>query len=89
MDPWGRSRFTEKITLWLIKDGLLRPVMNAAQPKWIILDNKDEPNPPICYVVNFAQFHERGFGTPTSNFFHRLLHHYGIELQNLNPNSIL
>jgi hypothetical protein len=24
-----------------------------------------------------------------SNFFCELLHHYGIELQNLNPNSIL
>jgi hypothetical protein len=26
---------------------------------------------------------------PTSNFFRGLLHHYGIELQNLNPNSVL
>jgi hypothetical protein len=25
----------------------------------------------------------------TSDFFYGLLHHYGIELQNLNPNSIL
>jgi hypothetical protein len=24
-----------------------------------------------------------------SDFLHRLLHHYGIKLQNLNPNSIL
>jgi hypothetical protein len=26
---------------------------------------------------------------PASNFFRGLLHHYGIELQNLNPNLIL
>jgi hypothetical protein len=26
---------------------------------------------------------------PTSDFLHGLLHHYGIELQNLNPNLIL
>jgi hypothetical protein len=30
-----------------------------------------------------------GFGTPASNFFRGLLHHYGIELQNLNPNLVL
>jgi hypothetical protein len=39
--------------------------------------------------VSFAHFHEQGFGTPTSKFFRGLLHHYGIELQNLNPNSVL
>jgi hypothetical protein len=34
-------------------------------------------------------FHEQGFRTLVSDFFRGLLHHYGIELQNLNPNSIL
>jgi hypothetical protein len=45
MDPWGHSSFSEKIVLRLIEDGLLRPVMNATQPEWIILGNEDEPNP--------------------------------------------
>jgi hypothetical protein len=45
-------------------------------------------NPPTGYVVSFTHFHERGFGTPASNFFRDLLHHYGVEMQNLNPNSI-
>jgi hypothetical protein len=39
MYPWGCSSFTEKITFWLIKDGLLRLVTNAAQPEWIIPGN--------------------------------------------------
>jgi hypothetical protein len=89
MDLWGRSSFTDKITSWLIEDELLRPVTNAAQPEWIVPGNKYELNPPTGYVVSFTHFHERGFGTPTSNFFRGLLHYYGIELQNLNPNSIL
>jgi hypothetical protein len=89
MDPWGHSSFTEKIALRLVKDGLLRLVMNAAQPEWIVLGNKDELNPPAGYIVNFVYFHERGIGTPASNFFCGLLHHYGIEMHNLNPNSVL
>jgi hypothetical protein len=89
MDPWGRSSFTKKIALRLVEDGLLRPVTNAAYPEWIVPGNEDESNPPAGYVVSFAHFHERGFGTPVSNFFRGLLHHYGIELPNLNPNSVL
>jgi hypothetical protein len=33
MDPWGRSTFIDKNASWLIEDGLLYPVMNAAQPE--------------------------------------------------------
>jgi hypothetical protein len=89
MDPWGHSSFTEMIVLWLIEDGLLRLVMNAAQLEWIIPGNEDEPNPPAGYIVSFVYFHEWGFRTPASNFFCGLLHHYGIEMQNLNHNSVL
>jgi hypothetical protein len=89
MDPWGRSGFTDKITSWLIEDGLLHPMMNTTQLEWIIPGNEDESNPPAIYVISFAHFHEWGFGMPASNFFRGLLHYYGIELQNLNPNSIL
>jgi hypothetical protein len=89
MDPWGYSSFTEKIALRFVEDGLLCPVTNAARPEWIVPGNEDEPNPPAGYIVSFAHFHERGFGTPASNFFRGLIHHYGIEMQNLNPNSVL
>jgi hypothetical protein len=36
--------------------------------------------PPAGYVISFTHFHEWGFMTPVSNFFHGLLHYYGIEL---------
>lgn len=32
---------------------------------------------------------EHGFGLPYCSFFRGLLHFYGLELINLNPNSIL
>jgi hypothetical protein len=44
--------------------------------------------PPPGYVVSFIPFHERGFGVPVSRFMRALLHHYGVELHNFNPNSI-
>jgi hypothetical protein len=89
MDPWGRSSFTDKITSWLVEDGLLHLVTNVAQLEWIIPGNEDVSNPPTGYVVSFAHFHARGFGTPASNFLCGLLHYYEIELQNLKPNLIL
>jgi hypothetical protein len=47
-----------------------------------------DPTPPPGYVVSFIPFHERGFGVPASCFMRALLHYYGMELHNLNPNSI-
>jgi hypothetical protein len=35
-----------------------------------------------------VHFHEQGFRTLVSKFFRGLLHHYRIELQNLNPNLV-
>jgi hypothetical protein len=80
MDPWGRSSFTDKIASWLIEDGLLRSVTNVAYLEWIVSGNEDELNPLAGYVVSFTHFPERGFGTPTSDFFRGLLHYYGMEL---------
>jgi hypothetical protein len=39
-------------------------------------------------MLSFIPFHERGFVVPVSRFMRALLHHYGVELHNLNPNSI-
>jgi hypothetical protein len=62
---------------------------DAVQSKWRLPGNKDHPNPLPGYVMSFAHFHERGLRIPMSKFFQGLLHHYMIELQNLNPNSVL
>jgi hypothetical protein len=47
-----------------------------------------DPTPPRGYVLSFVSFHERGFGVPASRFMRALLHYYGVELHNFNPNSI-
>jgi hypothetical protein len=46
------------------------------------------PSPPPGYVLSFVSFHKRGFGVPASRFMRAILHFYGVELHNLNPNSI-
>jgi hypothetical protein len=48
-----------------------------------------DPTPPPGYVVSFVSFHELGFGVPASRFMRALLHYYGVELHNFNPNSIV
>jgi hypothetical protein len=40
-------------------------------------------------VVVLAPFYERGFGLPLHPFVRGLLFFYGLEIQNLHPNSIL
>jgi hypothetical protein len=37
-------------------------------------------------ILLFQYFVERGLALPTSDFFHGLLFHYGIQLHHLNPN---
>jgi hypothetical protein len=39
--------------------------------------------------VSFICLHERGFNTPASKFMRGLCYHYGVELHNFAPNSIL
>jgi len=48
-----------------------------------------EPNPPPGYVVCFLSFLERGFRTPAGRLIRAILHYYGVELHNLNPNSVM
>ena len=54
----------------------------AADGESFLTTNTDE-------IVVFTPFFYRGFSLPTSSFFCGLLYFYGIELVNLNPNSIL
>jgi hypothetical protein len=72
----------------LVADGLLCPLSGDPQLEWMAPASKADPTPPPGYVVNFVSFHERGFGVPTSRFMRALLHYYGVELHNFNPNSI-
>jgi hypothetical protein len=57
--------------------------------EWIVTPVDDrESNKPAGYVVCFVAFHDRGFGIPASRFMRTLVHYYGVELHNFNPNSI-
>ncbi|KAG2549180.1 hypothetical protein PVAP13_9KG175926 [Panicum virgatum] len=70
----------------LVTSGLLRPL--TQKQEWGVPCGERIPVPPRGYVVSFVAFHERGFTTPAHRFFRGLLHHYGVELQHLNPNGI-
>jgi hypothetical protein len=86
-DPWPSSIVVVGDLEVLVADGLLRPLSGGPQPEWIAPSEADPTSPP-GYVVSFIPFHERGFGVPASRFMRALLHYYGVELHNFNPNSI-
>jgi hypothetical protein len=88
-DPWPFSTVTVDDLEALVADGLLCPLSGDPQPEWMVPASVVVPTPPPGYVVSFVFFHERGFGVPVSRFMRALLHYYGVELHNLNPNSIV
>jgi hypothetical protein len=87
-DPWPFSTITVDDLEALVADGLLRPLSGDPQPEWMVPPSEADPTPPPGYVLSFASFHERGFGVPASRFMRALLHYYGVEPHNFNPNSI-
>jgi hypothetical protein len=87
-DPWPFSIVTVDDLEALVADGLLRPLSDDPQPEWMVSPSGADPTLPPGYVLSFVSFHERGFGVPASRFMRALLHYYGVELHNLNPNSI-
>jgi hypothetical protein len=86
-DPWPSSTVVVGDLEALVADGLLRPLFDGPQPEWMA-PSEAVPTPPPGYVVSFISFHERGFGVPAVRFMRALLHYYGVELHNFNPNSI-
>ena len=86
MATWERSSFGTSRAEGLVKKGLL--CNRTERDQWRFPEAEEAPAPPNGYVISFAHFHERGFATPPSLFFRGLLHHYGLELQHLNPNGI-
>jgi hypothetical protein len=87
-DPWPFSIVTVDDLEALVADGLLRPLSRDPQPEWMVPPSGADLTPPQGYVLSFVSFHERGFGVPASRFMRALLPYYGVELHNLNPNSI-
>jgi hypothetical protein len=68
----------------------LLPAGDGPYPAWMVSPPTNrEPNPLHGYVVSFVCLHERGFTAPVSWFMRGLCHHYGMELHNFTPNTIL
>jgi hypothetical protein len=88
-DSWPFSTIAMEDLEALVIDGLLRPLSGGPQPEWMAPGSEADPTPPLGYVVSFIPFHERGFGVPASRFMRALLHYYGVELHNFNPNCIV
>src|SRR5438132_9839023 len=85
-EVWVKSTVMEEDLQKMVADFVL-PEKNligwrAAIGESFLTANTDE-------IVVFEPFFYRGFSLPTSSFFRDLLRWYGIELINLNPNSIL
>jgi hypothetical protein len=57
--------------------------------QWRPTKGEDIPTPNTKEVVVLSSYFQHGFGLPTCEFLHGLLHYYQIELVHLNPNSIL
>jgi hypothetical protein len=87
-DPWPFSTVTADDLEALVADGLLRPLSGDPQLEWMAPPSGAALSPPPGYVLSFVSFHEQGFGVPASHFMRAILHFYGVELHNLNPNSI-
>ena len=86
----GKSTATEAVLEQLAADRLLPMNVNSQRPAWISPRLEEtEPNPPEGYVVSLVRLHERGFGVIISRLMRALCEHYGAELHNFGPNSIL
>jgi hypothetical protein len=73
---------------------LLKLIDNHLLPRHAVLQwrpakDEDIPTPNTNEIVVSNSFFQRGFGLPSCDFFHGLLHYYKIELVHLNPNLIL
>lgn len=88
-NSWPASNVTTVALKAWVLGGLLRPIMDEETSEWIVpLVGDREPNSPAGYVVCFLAFFDRGFRIPASRFMHVLVHYYGVELHNFNPNFI-
>jgi hypothetical protein len=85
MGNWVQTKFLEKELQIAKKIGILKndpAEVLIARPEII-------PRPPAGFQVLFFAFLLRGFSFPPHPFLRGLLFAYGIQLHDLNPNTIL
>ena len=83
---WRASKCYDFHLLGLVEENLLQPreVVNWRKSLGDSVPH-EEPNETVIFHSHVL----RGLRIPTSDFFHGLLHHWGIQAHNLTPNSIL
>ena len=86
MESWYRSDVTHACMEGLVKRGLLHERTDAME--WLVPDHEEVPMPLDGYIISFAPFQKRRLAIAPHSFLQRLLHHYQVELQHLNPNGI-
>lgn len=85
---WMPSTVTTSELEALVANGLLPPrdLCTWSAP---CADTELSPLPDTNERVVTIPFFERGLGLPAHDFLHGLLHHYGMQLHHLTPNSLL
>jgi hypothetical protein len=81
---WVQTKFLEKELQTTEKIGLKNDPVEV-----LIVGPEIIPRPPAGFRVLFFAFILRGFSLPPHPFLHGLLFAYGIQLHDLNPNTIL
>ena len=82
---WNRSTLTMRDKNRAIKLGLIPNDLDAV----IFLGSEIRPNPPSGFTVMFLAYLFRGLSLPAHEFLRYLLLHYGLQLWQLTPNSLL
>src|SRR5438105_6933540 len=85
-EVWMKSTMMEEELEKMVEDQVL-PAKDLVG--WRTASGELFPTADTEEIVAFTSFFYRGFSLLTSSFFCGLLYFYGIELVNLNPNSIL
>jgi hypothetical protein len=84
VSKWSHSKFVDKDLRKATKDGILKE--DALEN--CLVGPEVTPNPPAGFRVMFLAFVLRGLSFPPHDFLHGLLFAYGIQLHDLNPNTI-
>ena len=83
---WRSSKCTDFHLLGLMEEHLLQP---RDVIHWRRSDGESFPHEGMNESVVFHPYVLRGLGFPISDFFQGPLHHWGIQVHHLTPNSIL
>ena len=83
---WKSSKCTDSHLLSMVESHLLQP-QNVIH--WKRSGGESFPHEGGNESVIFLPHVLRGLGFPVSDFFRGLLHHWGVQVHNLTPNSIL